>query len=97
MINKAAAITSAPRISLSNHDNNVTITVGDKKNATANSFRKIIGKSDLDFDCHMAVENFKIAPGAYTVSISSKKAFLFKNDNTSLSYLIAMEPDSKIG
>ena len=97
MITKAAAITSAPRISISNNDGTVTITVGDKKNATANSFKKTIGTSDVEFDCHMAVENFKITPGAYTVSISSKKAFLFKNDNTSLTYLIAMEPDSKVG
>ena len=97
MITKAAAITSAPRISISNNDGTVTITVGDKKNATANSFKKTIGTSDVEFDCHMAVENFKITPGSYTVSISSKKAFLFKNDNTSLTYLIAMEPDSKVG
>ena len=97
MITKAAAITSAPRISISNNDGSVSITVGDKKNATANSYKKTIGASDVDFDCHMAVENFKITPGAYTVSISSKKAFLFKNDANSLTYLIAMEPDSKVG
>jgi len=96
-ITKAAAITSAPRISISNNDGTVSITVGDKKNATANSYKKVIGTSDVDFDCHMAVENLKITPGSYTVSISSKKAFLFKNDSNSLVYLIAMEPDSKVG
>lgn len=96
-ITKAAAITSAPRISISNNDGTVSITVGDKKNATANSYKKSIGTSDVEFDCHMAVENLKIMPGSYTVSISSKKAFLFKNDSNSLVYLIAMEPDSKVG
>ena len=96
MIMKAAAITGAPTITISSKGENVTLTIGDKKNDTANTYKKIIGKSEHSFDCHMAVENFKIVPDAYAVTISKKKAFHFKHETKALEYFIAMEPDSKV-
>lgn len=96
MITKAAAITGAPTISVSCKDKQVKLTVGDKKNDTANTYKANIGTSDNDFDCHMAVENFKIVPDAYTVTISKKKVFHFKHETKDLEYFIAMEPDSAV-
>ena len=96
MITKAAAITGAPTISVSCKDKQVKLTVGDKKNDTANTYKANIGTSDNDFDCHMAVENFKIVPDAYTVTISKKKVFHFKHETKDLEYFIAMEPDSVV-
>lgn len=96
MITKAAAITGAPTISVSSKEGNVTLTVGDKKNDTSNTYKANIGQSENDFDCHMAVENFKIIPDAYTVTISKKKVFHFKNETKNIEYFIAMEPDSVV-
>lgn len=96
MIMKAAAITGAPTITISSDGNEVVLTIGDKKNDTANTYKKKIGTSANVFDCHMAVENFKIVPDAYTVTISKKKAFHFKHETKNLEYFIAMEPDSKV-
>lgn len=96
MVVKAAAITGAPTISVSSKDGNVTLTVGDKKNDTSNTYKKSIGTSENDFECHMAVENFKIVPDAYTVTVSKKKVFHFKHETKELEYFIAMEPDSVV-
>jgi hypothetical protein len=96
MIMKAAAITSAPTITISGKGDDVTLTIGDKKNDTANTYKKIIGKSEHSFDCHMAVENFKVVPDSYIVTISKKKAFHFKHATKALEYFIAMEPDSVV-
>jgi hypothetical protein len=81
---------------LSAKNGKVVLSVGDIKNDTANSYRKTIGDSDLEFQCVMAVENFKIVPDDYTVTVSKKKAFLFKNDTKPIEYFIAMEPVSTI-
>jgi len=96
MIMKAAAITAAPTISVISKDGQVTLTIGDKKNDTANTYKKIIGTSDKLFECHMAVENFKIIPDAYAVTVATKKLFHFKHATKPLEYFIAMEPDSVI-
>jgi hypothetical protein len=96
MIMKAAAITGAPTISIVSKNGTVNLTVGDRKNDTANTYKKTIGECDSNFDCHMAVENFKVIPDAYNVIISKKKAFLFKSETKSTEYFIAMETDSVV-
>ena len=96
MIMKAAAITGAPAISITAKNGKVNLSVGDRKNDTANSYKKTIGESELEFECHMAVENFKILPEAYNVTISKKKAFLFKSETKPIEYFIAMENDSVV-
>jgi len=96
MVAKAAAITAAPSISLISKDGKVNLQVGDKKNTTANSYRKLIGECEKDFECHMAVENFKVIPDAYTVTVSKKKVFHFKHATKTVEYFIAMDPDSVV-
>ena len=96
MVMKAAGITGAPTITISSDGTTVTLTIGDKKNDTANTYKKVIGTSEHTFDCHMAVENFKVIPDSYTVTISKKKAFQFKHATKPLGYFIAMEPDSVV-
>jgi len=96
MIMKAAAITGAPTITISGKEGKVTLNIGDKKNDTANTYKKSIGDSEHTFECHMAVENFKIIPDAYNVTISKKKAFQFKHATKAIEYFIAMEPDSVV-
>jgi hypothetical protein len=96
MIMKAANITAAPTISVIAKDGTVVLTIGDKKNDTANTYKKTIGASDEAFECHMSVDNFKIVPDAYTVTVSKKKLFHFQHATKAIEYFIAMEPDSVV-
>lgn len=96
MLNKAAAITSAPSMSVSCKNQTVTMTISDRKNQSANNFKKVIGTGFEDFDVFMAVENFKVIPDAYQVTVSKKKFLHFKHETKNLEYWIACDPESVI-
>lgn len=101
MIMKAAAITGAPTISVSNKQQNVTLSVSDRKNDTASNFKKSLGTAFDDFDVYIAVENLKVIPDAYEVSVAKtpngKAKFLhFKHESKQLQYWIACEPGSVV-
>lgn len=99
MFLKAAQITKAPSISVTNKDQNVSIVIGDRKNLSANNFKKSIGTSFNEFDIFIAVENFKIIPDAYEVTVgkTGKAKFLyFKHESKDLQYWIAAEPGSVV-
>ena len=99
MITKAAAITGAPTVSVTNKNQSVILSVSDRKNDTAANFKKILGTSFDNFDVFIAVENLKLITDAYEVSVSKtlngKAKFLyFKNETRQLQYWIAAEPGS---
>lgn len=96
MLNKAAAITSAPSLSVTCKDQVVTLSLSNRKNQTANNFKKVIGTGFEDFDVFIAVENFKIIQDAYEVTVSKKKFLHFKHETKNLEYWIACEPESVI-
>jgi hypothetical protein len=99
MVMKAASITGAPSISITCREQAVVLSVGDRKNLTASNFKKDLGTSFNAFDVHIAVENLKIIPDAYEISVAKtangKAKFLhFNHLSRSLQYWIACEPDS---
>jgi hypothetical protein len=101
MIMKAAAITGAPTISITNKNQAVTLSVSDRKNDTASNFKKSLGTSFDNFDVFIAVENLKVIPDAYEVSVAKtangKAKFLhFKHESRQLQYWIACEPGSVV-
>lgn len=101
MILKAAAITGAPTMSVTNKNQVVTLSVSDRKNDTASNFKKNLGTSFDNFDVFVAVENLKVIPDAYEVSVAKtangKAKFLhFKHESRQLQYWIACEPGSVI-
>jgi hypothetical protein len=101
MIMKAAAITGVPTISVTNKNQNVTLSVCDRKNDTASNFRKPLGTAFDDFDVYIAVENLKVIPDAYEVTVAKtpngKAKFLhFKHESKQLQYWIACEPGSVV-
>jgi hypothetical protein len=101
MIMKAAAITGAPTISITCKEQSVELSVSDRKNDTASSFRKTLGTSFEKFDVFIAVENLKVIPDAYEVSVAKtpngKAKFLFlKHESKQLKYWIACEPGSVV-
>jgi len=93
MIHRTASVLRASDVSIVGDGSTITAVVGDKKNATGNSFSEPVGTTDKTFKVNLKVENLKMIPGDYTVSISSKKISRFKG-NGDLVYYVAVEADS---
>ncbi len=93
MIHKTASVLRAADVSIVGDGSSITIVVGDKKNATGNSFSETVGSTDKSFKVNLKVENLKMLPGDYDVSISSKKISRFKGAGD-LVYYVAVEADS---
>jgi hypothetical protein len=94
MIHKTASVLRVADVSIVGDGTTVTAVVGDKKNATGNSFSEPVGSSDKTFKVNLKVENLKMLPGDYDISISSKKISRFKSPSTDLVYYVAVEADS---
>lgn len=94
MINKTASVLRASDVAIVGDGSTITVVVGDKKNATGNSFSEAVGTTDKSFKVNLKVENLKMLPGDYAVSISSKKISRFKSPATDLVYYVAVEADS---
>lgn len=93
---KAAAIYQLPDLSVVGEAGVVKLVVWDKKNDTSNDFSIVVGETDSEYTFNFKVENIKILPGAYEVSISQKLLSEFNSKDHNLKYYIALEPDSKV-
>jgi ribosomal protein L28 len=93
MIHKTASVLRAADISIVGDGSTITAVVGDKKNATGNSFSEPVGTTDKKFKINLKVENLKMLPGDYSVSVSSKKISRFRGAGD-LVYYVAVEADS---
>ena len=90
-VQKAAAVIGAPDMVLESGSLRVT----DKKNDTANAYSTAVNRTDdMDYKFWFKVENLKLLPGTYDVSVSSKRISHFKNTNVDIEYFIALEPES---
>jgi hypothetical protein len=94
MIHKTASVLRAADVAIVGDGTNITVVVGDKKNATGNSFSEVISTTDKTFKVNLKVENLKMVPGEYKVSISSKKISRFQSTSSDLVYYVAVEADS---
>ncbi len=94
---KAISVTSAPTLSFLCNGKDVIMKANDRKNETSNSYRKKIGEFDQEFKIICRVDNLKIIPEDYQISIcrSVKKAnsaaIKFISKNRKLEYFIATE------
>jgi hypothetical protein len=93
MIQRTASVLRASDVSIVGDGSSITVVVGDKKNATGNSYNSAVGATDKKFKVNLKVENLKMIPGDYQVSISSKKISRFKGAGD-LVYYVAVEADS---
>jgi ribosomal protein L28 len=94
MIHKTASVLRAADVSIIGDGSQITVVVADKKNASGNSFSEPVGTTDKTFRVNLKVENLKMLPGDYDVSISSKKISRFKSPSSDLVYYVAVEADS---
>jgi hypothetical protein len=94
MIQKTASVLRASDVAIVGDGSNVSVVVGDKKNATGNSYSANVGTTDKSFKVNLKVENLKMLPGDYNVSVSSKKISRFQSTVTDLVYYVAVEADS---
>ena len=97
MIKKTSSVLRAADVSIVGDGSKVVAVVGDKKNASGNSFSEPVGDTDKTFKVNLKVENLKMLPGDYDVSISSKKISRFKATSSELVYYVAVEADSVFG
>ena len=75
----------------------IDLRVCDKKDDTRSTHDIPIGKgATADYTFYFKVENMKMIPGSYDVSVSSKSISHFKHKEKSIEYWIALEPDSNI-
>ena len=94
---KAAAISQLPDLCVVGENGAVKLLVRDKKNDTSNDYSVTVGDTDKEFSFNFKVENIKILPGTYNVTVSSKLLSKFTSTNHDLTYYIALEPDSTFG
>ena len=92
---KAASIYQIEDLAVVGESGVVKLVVRDKKNDTSNTYAVKVGETDGKFTFNFKVENLKLLPGDYEVTISKQNASLFRDVNRDLEYLIALEPDSK--
>jgi len=94
MIMKTAPILKSEDVSFVGNGSTITVNVADKKNLSANNFSHEIGSTNLDFKVNLKIDNLRMLPGDYDVSISSKKISRFTAKNSDLVYYVAVEADS---
>ena len=93
LIRKTSGVLSAPDLSIVGQNGKITAVVGNKKNATANTYDVDLGSTDKSFRVNLKVENLKMIPGQYDVSISSKRISRFQGTGDFV-YYVAVEADS---
>jgi len=93
MILKTAPILKSTDVALLGDGSTINVVVGDKKNATSNAYTYTLGTTTSVFKVNLKIENLKMVPGDYDVSISSKKISRFKGSGD-LVYYVAIEADS---
>jgi hypothetical protein len=95
LITKAAAISAAEQIIFKAENGKVVLHVGNQARSLTQS--KVIGETDLTFNAILSVDNFKIIPDTYTVTLSKKKFLHFKSANTQTpQYWLALDPTSAV-
>lgn len=92
---KAASILSAPHIVVDGNGSVLRLTAIDTTNDASNQYSVDVMKTDTICRMIFRTENWKMMPGAYHVSISSKGIAKFENAARKLTYWLALETGSK--
>lgn len=94
MIRRTAGVLKANDLVIAGSNGNLKLVVHDKKNDTSNAYEVVIGETSDEFEAKLLIDNLKMLPGDYVVSISKKKISRFVNKANDLTYFVAIESDS---
>ena len=99
-IQRAASVLQLPDLSVrSSNTGTIELVALDKKDPSSNSYSLEVGDNEngAEFNFYFKVENLKILPGDYNVSITEKVVSQFDHSTKDLKYWIALESDSTYG
>jgi len=96
MIMKAAAIFSAPVLSVVSDGGAASLVVSNPAIPSSNNYKRELGPCEHDFDFRLQIENLKLVPDTYLVTLSKKKFMHFKSSTLDLQYWLAVDPNSKV-
>jgi hypothetical protein len=72
----------------------INLVVKDKNNPSSNEFSIVVGEATDVFNLCFRMENLKLIPGTYEVTISKDLLARFKSTKMDLTYYITLETDS---
>ena len=95
----AASTLGHKELIITGNNNLINLSIADSNNATSNTYTiDVDGSYESEmFKFILDIENLKILPGDYEVSISSKLIANFANKDKNIQYWIALEKSSNYG
>lgn len=91
MILRAAAITSAPSVSIVSEGGKVRLVVGDPETPNSNAYRLVVGESDKEFTAQMKCEQLKMVLNDYKVSVCGNYTVYFENADKTYQMWVALQ------
>lgn len=91
MILRAAAITSAPAVSIVSEDGTVRLVVSDPETPNSNAFRLPVGECDRNFTAQMKCEQLKMVLNDYNVSVCGNNVVYFENNDATYQMWVALQ------
>jgi hypothetical protein len=96
-LQRAASVLGLPDICVQSNGDTLEMVAVDKKINSSNTYSVSLGdlpNDGHDFKFYFKVENLKMFPGDYTVSIAKSVVSQFVHKTTDIKYWIALEADS---
>lgn len=91
---KTASVLKSSDVTIKGDGKNLHLMVSDLKNSSANLFDEVIGKTDSSFRANLKVDNLRMLPQDYEVTISPKKISRWKAVTGSMLVFVALETTS---
>lgn len=93
---KASGVISAPDIEFRGDGSTIKVVLQDVSNEYSNQLTvDLDAETDQEFSVFVKIDNLKVLPASYNVSISSKKIIELKNTANDQTYWVAAEANSE--